>query len=210
MAVLSASADEALIARTTVRKVVSSDDVAAASTTLARGFFEDPVFEWTFPDPDRRRRVLPAVLPPFVLAYARHGETYITEGASGAALWLPAGTQLVTEEEEAELASELEVAAEEDAGRLFELMALLDQNHPDGTYWVLQLLAVDPQHQGQGIGSALIEPVLARCDLEQASAYLEATSERSVPFYERHGFRTIGEIRVPDGPPLFRMWREPR
>jgi GNAT superfamily N-acetyltransferase len=210
MTVVSPSAEEVLVAGSTIRKVVSSEAVAAASTTLTRAFFEDPVFEWVFPNRDRRRRILPDLFPLYVHAYARHGETYITEDASGAALWLPAGAQLLTENEEAEFGAELEIRAGADAGRLFELMELFDEHHPEGTYWTLQLLAVDPERQGRGIGSRLIEPVLARCDLEQAPAYLEATTARSVPFYERHGFRTIGEIRVPDGPTLHPMWREPR
>jgi ribosomal protein S18 acetylase RimI-like enzyme len=74
---------------------------------------------------------------------------------------------------------------------------------------VLQLLAVKPQSQSRGIGSALIAPGLARNDQEQVPTYLEATSERSIPFYERHGFEVIGEIEVPDGPTLFAMWRVP-
>jgi GNAT superfamily N-acetyltransferase len=210
MTATTATAAQVRAATVSVRKVESSEDVSAITTALARGFFEDPVFEWIFPNPDRRRRAVPAMLEHFAYAYARHGETYLTEDASGAALWLPAGRQLFTGDEEVEFAGRLEAATGEDAGRLFELLELFDEHHPDGTYWTLQLMAVVPESQGQGIGSALIAPVLVRCDLEQAPAYLEATSERSVPFYERHGFRVIGEISPPDGPPLFPMWRDPR
>jgi hypothetical protein len=31
-----------------------------------------------------------------------------------------------------------------------------------------------------------------------------------VSFYARSGFDVIGEIRGPDHPPLWRMWREPK
>jgi hypothetical protein len=52
-------------------------------------------------------------------------------------------------------------------------------------------------------------PVLERCDRDGAAVYLEATSDRNRALYERHGFRAHGDIRLPDGPSLWRMWRDP-
>ncbi|MGB0096249.1 MAG: GNAT family N-acetyltransferase, partial [Solirubrobacteraceae bacterium] len=61
----------------------------------------------------------------------------------------------------------------------------------------------------QGIGSALMKPMLDRCDRDGMPAYLEATSERNRRLYLRHGFDVTGEIRLPDGPSMWPMWREP-
>jgi hypothetical protein len=52
-------------------------------------------------------------------------------------------------------------------------------------------------------------PGLERRDREGAAAYLEATSDRNRALYERHGFRAQGAIPLPDGPTLWRMWRDP-
>ena len=209
MALATARAEQAQRAAPSIHKVVTPEDISVAGRTLANGFFDDPVFVWTFPDEERRRRNLTGLLEVFARPYVRHGESYLTDDASGAALWLPPGKELVAAEEEPEFVQQLEATAAEDAGRLFELMEIFDQHHPDGTYRVLQLLAVEPRSQSRGIGSALIAPGLARSDQEQVPTYLEATSERSIPFYERHGFEVIGEIEVPDGPTLFAMWRVP-
>ena len=51
--------------------------------------------------------------------------------------------------------------------------------------------------------------MLARADREQMPAYHEATTPRNRALYERHGYVTVGEFRLPDGPPLWAMWREP-
>jgi hypothetical protein len=31
-----------------------------------------------------------------------------------------------------------------------------------------------------------------------------------VPYYQRFGFAVTGQIDLPDGPPLWPMWRAPR
>jgi hypothetical protein len=53
--------------------------------------------------------------------------------------------------------------------------------------------------------------VLERCDSERMPAYLNAGSPRSRELYKRHGFHVTEEFRLPDdGPPLWRMWRDPQ
>jgi GNAT superfamily N-acetyltransferase len=69
---------------------------------------------------------------------------------------------------------------------------------------------VDPERQGRGIGSAMMFPVLSRCDAEGVPAYLEASSPRNRGLYERHGFEVSEEFEIgPGAPPLWRMWRSP-
>lgn len=62
----------------------------------------------------------------------------------------------------------------------------------------------------KGIGAVLMERALRTCDRGQALAYLESTSPKSVPLYERHGFELLGTIQVGTSPPLFPMLRRPR
>jgi GNAT superfamily N-acetyltransferase len=70
---------------------------------------------------------------------------------------------------------------------------------------------IAPMQQGQGIGSALLQPVLARADAHRLPCYLETGVARNVPFYERHGFQVVAEGILPrGGPPLWAMVRVPR
>ena len=71
------------------------------------------------------------------------------------------------------------------------------------------MLGTEPEQQGGGIGSALLDPVLRRCDSDGVAAYLESSKECNVDFYLRHGFTVTDCVDLPGGPPLWFMWREP-
>ncbi|KAK5171922.1 uncharacterized protein LTR77_003559 [Saxophila tyrrhenica] len=56
------------------------------------------------------------------------------------------------------------------------------------------MLATEPRHQHNGAGTLLLEQVLAEADDAGVETYLEAT-DTAKPFYERHGFEIITELR---------------
>lgn len=192
-----------------VRKARSPEDLAEVSRVLAAAFQDDPVLAWTLPDPRRRRLVLPATFALFVEALARHGETYLTDDGAGVALWVPPLANPMAEHDAEQWERRLAKVMGPDTPRMIELIAALDEHHPHGSLYYLNLLAVRPERQGRGIGSKLLEHVLERCDREATPAYLEATSEGGKSLYERHGFEALESFTLPGGPPLYPMWRTP-
>jgi len=188
-------------------RVARHDDAPQVAAALAAAFDDDPVFRWLVPDDGRRRAVLPSMFAIFVRAYLAHGEVYTTARVAGAALWAASDTDPMGAD--AADGDELEVVMGVDAPRMFEAVDALHAHMPEAPHEHLQFLGVVPERQGEGIGSDLMRPVLARCDWEGVPAYLEATSARSRALYERHGFRVCGEIVLPDGPPMWPMWRDP-
>jgi len=84
------------------------------------------------------------------------------------------------------------------------------RHRPLGDHWYLLYMGVAPGRQGQGLGSALLRPVLDECDRTGTPAYLEASCERSRALYARHGFVERDALPLPEGgPTIFPMWREP-
>jgi ribosomal protein S18 acetylase RimI-like enzyme len=77
------------------------------------------------------------------------------------------------------------------------------------TYY-LHYLATHPQHQGRGLGSALMRHVLAqvpfhllthltKADSEGKRCYLEASKYKpNVPIYEHFGFKLVEIIEMTD------------
>ena len=87
----------------------------------------------------------------------------------------------------------------------------VERGHPSDPHWYLDYIGVASGGRNRGAGSALLRPMLERCDAERMPAYLNAGTQESRRLYERHGFHATAEIRLPfGGPSLWRMWREPR
>lgn len=193
-----------------IRKV-TNDDVPELSGVLARAFFDDPVAMHLIPSARRR----PGGLRSFFRIQLRKdlipfGGVYTTEDLAGAAMWAPPGKPAPSPI--GMLLSVLPVAPYvlgRHFGRTIRSLAQVEAIHPKEPHWYLATLGTEPTRQGEGIGSALLRPVLERCDEDGARAYLESSKESNVPFYRRHGFEVTGKVRLGGGPDIWLMWRDP-
>jgi GNAT superfamily N-acetyltransferase len=90
-------------------------------------------------------------------------------------------------------------------------MTRIELAHPLQEHFYLSVLGTDPDRRREGIGSALLQPVLERCDAERVPVYLETATEENVQFYARHGFDVQRRLDLPGGaPPLWLLWRPAR
>ena len=182
-------------------------DVPEVARTFARAFRDDPFLRWLIRDDERLLRNYVVWLDRIWLP---HGETLIA-GGHAAASWLRPGEAHLGALEQLRLLPALSRAAGRDLPRLLFGLGTAENHQPREPHWYLPQLGVDPEAQGQGLGSLLLEAMLTRCDADGLPAYLEATTRDSIPLYERHGFEVTAERRLPmGGPPYWPMWREPR
>ena len=67
-----------------------------------------------------------------------------------------------------------------------------------------------PLHQGKGIASKLMRPMLQFCDDERMVAYLETNKESNVGLYQHFGFELKKEEWIPKTPVMhYAMVRYP-
>ena len=177
------------------------DAAERAFATLTLAFAADPPCRWLFPAPEQYLRSFPAFARAFGGAALARGTARLVE--RGAALWLQPGAE---PDEEALIALIEDSIEEGQRGDTFALFAEMARVHPQEPHWYLPLIGVEPALQGRGLGSALILPVLKECDAAGLPAYLEATSPRNRPLYERLGFEVVA-IAVADCPPITAMLR---
>jgi ribosomal protein S18 acetylase RimI-like enzyme len=188
------------------------DEVTALSRALARAFFEDPLSTYVLPDASNRPRISEAGLTLFLRrAWFELGETYaVGEPAAGVCIWNPPGTWEIGIGKQLSMLPALLRVYGRNLPRLLSALNSAESDHPTEPHYYLPFLGVEPESQGRGMGSALMHPVLSRCDADRTAAYLESSTTRNRALYERHGFEVMSEFKLGRGGPTFwRMWRVP-
>ncbi len=184
--------------------VMTSADEDAAIATIVLAFAGDPMARWTWPEAHQYLAAMPRMIRAFASSAFSIGSAFRTDDCAGAALWLPPGAGSDEEALGAVIESTVTPSLGPETEAIFEQMATF---HPTQPHWYLPLIGVDPAHQGEGQGHALMAHALARCDSDHAPAYLESSNPRNIPFYRRHGFEPLGAIQVGSSPTLVPMLR---
>jgi GNAT superfamily N-acetyltransferase len=190
-------------------RLARRDDFGPLAEMLARAFYDDPVTSWFYPDAGRRMRHARRFFAIRQRQLADQGLIYTTPELSGAALWAGPGRWREDLRQSLMLLPMLPVLLPRIV-RSTHAVREIERRHPVRPHYYLSVLGTEPQQQGGGIGSALLGPVLRRCDTDGVGAYLESSKESNVDFYVRHGFSVTERIELPEGPALWLMWREPR
>lgn len=193
-------------------RLATTSDLPALCRTLTRAFGDDPAMAHLIP-PDVRRHTerLAAFMRLGSKGAVADGTVYTTSELSGAAVWRTPGRWKVPIRQQLGDVPALVRALGRRTPVGVASLQMLERHHPTEPHWYLEILGTEPAEQGRGIGSALMAPVLERCDDEGIPAYLESSKERNLPYYERHGFRVTGELDLPrGGPPFWPMWRDPQ
>lgn len=82
------------------------------------------------------------------------------------------------------------------------------ERDPSQRHWHIGPVAVEPSHQGHGIGRALMHDILATLDHAKVCSFLETDLRRNVGFYKRLGYEVLEEIAVLEHP-TWTMLRPP-
>jgi ribosomal protein S18 acetylase RimI-like enzyme len=184
-------------------------DVPTAVDTLARAFADYPYTRHVIAAEDheeRIRRFQELCLTRVGMVY---GRVWVADGGRAVAVWTtPDGDPSPVFAELGPLLGDLagdRAAAYESAERA------VAPHRPREPAWFLDTVAVAPEAQGRGLGSAVLAPGVEAAARAGHPAFLETSSERNVSFYERLGFRVTADVVLPDGGP--RTWcmrRDPR
>jgi GNAT superfamily N-acetyltransferase len=190
----------------------TADHVVPIATALAKAFDDDPVMTYLLPDPATRPKRLAGLFDVLMRRHhIIHGEVLVDDSTAGAALWDPPDKWRIPLREQLLAGPSMIRAMGSRTFTAMRSLADVEKKHPREPHWYLAVLGTEPASQGKGIGSALMQPILDRCDTEGLPAYLESSKEQNIPFYSRHGFEVTGEIRLGKaGPLVWPMWRTPR
>jgi GNAT superfamily N-acetyltransferase len=194
-----------------VRLAVASD-VESMRDSLVEAFAFDPVSSWVYPEEAERRRCLSEWYELTLLAGLRCGHTYTAGQNRAAAIWAPPSVPQMFDwdREGAAVAEMLQRQLGDRTQFVLRGLMGIESAHPRAVpHFYLAMLGTLPSMQGRGLAGALLDEVLSRCDREGWPAYLETSLERNVRFYGGRRFVVTGQMSLPNGPPVWFMWREP-
>ena len=192
----------------TVRKAEWRDADAIAAT-LGRAFADDPLTSHLLPDAARRATALPRMFKLLFKLGLPHGACFVTNGYESVTLWRPPDGWHVHLKDYILNAPELLGVFGFGVFNVMSTMDRVEKLHPQKPHWYLQTIGTDPAKQGKGFGSLILRDQLAVADAARMPCYLESSKDTNVPIYRSFGFELTGEIKIPNGPTLWPMWREP-
>jgi len=192
------------------------EDAPRLSAVIAAAFRDLAPSAWLVPDQAERARIFPDYFRLYVDHAMASGVVYTTAERDAVALWLPAGAG--NEPPPADYDTRLAAVTGSWVDRFRAFDEQLEKHHPTGErHHHLAILAVHPERQGRGLGSALLAAHHNALDeaAKPLPAYLEAAGVDSRRLYARHGYQDMdGILSYPDGlsnqPMMYPMWRPPR
>lgn len=193
-------------------RVARSEEWRSLGRVLGAAFHDDPVWCWVCPDARRRERHLGAAFAQVIRRRVHNSWAWTTEGQLGAAVWAAPGNWKTRPADSMRIVVPmLRAIGFGGIGSRLAALSSIESKHPSEPHWYLEILGADPQMRGRGIGSALLAPMIDRCDETGLPAYLESSKAENLPFYRRFGFEVTEEFQLaPDAPTMWGMWREPR
>lgn len=191
-------------------RTIGGAERGPVSATLARAFYDDPVFSYFIPDDSKRLKKLEAVMGILFKLGLPHGACYTTANYESIALWRPPNEWDVPFWAYIVNGPKMISAFGGNLGRVLSTMDKMEKIHPHRPHWYLQTIGTDPAFQGKGYGGAIMRDRLAAVDAAHLPCYLESSKDTNIPIYRSFGFSVTGEISIPAGPTIWPMWREAR
>ena len=192
-----------------VRPAVGAD-AKPLSESLARAFYDDPVFTHFLPDDSKRLKKLETVMAILFKLGQPHGACYTTDNYESVTLWRPPSEWDVPFWAYIVNGPALLSTFGGGIGRVLSTMDMMEKVHPHEPHWYLQTIGTDPKFQGKGYGGVIMRDRLAAIDAAHMPCYLESSKDTNIPIYQSFGFKLTGEMQVPSGPKIWPMWRDAR
>lgn len=190
------------------RGIATPEEIAALSEALSRAFAQDAHINWIVRQDSQRDVAMRKLFGLLLGDLGKQAEIFASADLKAAAIWFPPDAWKLG------LPAQISVALRFAAISGWKNLAmrayglnLMETRHPKEPHYFLQTIGVDPQAQGKGYGTALLETLLSRCDKAGLPAYLETSNVGNITLYEKFGFRVVSTAKLPRGPALHQMLR---
>lgn len=193
---------------------MQKDEANRLGETMAHVFFDDPIMSFIEPDESKRLAKGRSFMSSGISYAARWGEVYTDDEYRGGAAWLTPGDTSMTMIRTLRTGTWLlpfqigfrSFLRFSKLGRVIEKAHKL---HVPGEHWYLMMIGTHPDHQGSGMGSALLQTGMSKAAEAGLPVYLETMTEENVDFYLKRDFKVVEEILIDDQLKSWAMIHQP-
>jgi ribosomal protein S18 acetylase RimI-like enzyme len=200
-------------------KKLTKAELRLTAQALSNAYQLDPLYNFTVPDPEQRRRWLPVLKCELLRNTLRYGQTYIAVGddgsVRGALALTPPNCYPHPWWTDMRLFWNVLLKPTPWCPKVSTVWpirryaATFDKIHYREPHWYIDTVGVDVAWQGQGIGKAFLQQTIALARQSRLPIWLETQTEANVGYYEGFGFRvTVKKQPAPGGPPTWGMLRD--
>ncbi len=168
--------------------------------------YDDPMIRWPLPADINVESVI-AMTKPIVSMYVDLGSAWMIADGLAVASWIAPDSAAHFGELEQPTRAAIAPFTDDDGARYGQFWDWLAGHLPNEPCWFMDLVAVHLSARGRGLGGQLVEHGLALASNDGVPAFLETSQPGNIPFYERFGFRVVGEEQAPDGGPTIWFMR---
>jgi GNAT superfamily N-acetyltransferase len=181
---------------------IEPKDLPKASSILGQAFKSYPLFEHVLPDSASRVHQLKHLCQFLLrLGMSKGMVTAPSDAVEGVSIWLPS-ERLPHSAMDAVRAGLLNLVLHVNTkaiGRFIEIGNVKRRKRADtigGSYWLCDMIGVDPLLQGRGVGRHMIEAQLNYLDKAKMPCYLETSEVRNIAYYVKYGFGLIHQYKI--------------
>lgn len=160
---------------------------------LRRAFYDDPFYKWIMPNGNKRMVQIQWWMKILLRYTLRYGDIHYTEDHKAVAMWLGPDKPMVNDIKIFSMGLILYPfkIGVRNFMRALDISGQWDREHKKMSkkHYYLMVIAVEPELQGKGIGSRLMQVGLNAADAEGFDCFLETVTPEDVQFYEKHNFK---------------------
>ncbi|MEV4545229.1 GNAT family N-acetyltransferase [Micromonospora echinaurantiaca] len=179
-------------------------DKDPVAVLIADALHPSPLAAWLVPDPAQRRRILADVLVIWVEHAMFFGDIYLTDDVTAATVGFHRYRPIPPP---ANYGIRLADSAGPNAGRFDILEQTLSLRRPTEPHYHLAFLAVQPEAQRTGRGTAMLAHHRSRIDRVDLPSWTDTVNAQDL--YARYGYTPRPTITLPNGPAIDPMRRDP-
>lgn len=181
-----------------ISKVESKEELASLENgfadMLTRAFMDDPYYSYIMPNAQKREAQMQWWMTVLLKYTLKYGDIIYTDDHKGVAMWLGPEKPMVNDR----IILSMGLIQYPFRIGLKNFRRLLDISEQWGKehkkmkqrHYYLMVIGVEPEFQGKGIGSRLMQVGLQKADNDNLDSFLETVTEVDVRFYEKFNYKT--------------------